>query len=160
MKLSYINPTTNLIAMIDAFIKIYDRDLNKLKKEIELFNDENNLWRTIGNIKNSGGNLCLHLVGNLNTYIGKNMGHSGYVRDRDAEFTLKNIPKEKLVQQVTETKEIALSTLQNMTEGELKQNHVEKVFDHEMTNEFFLIHLAAHLSYHLGQINYLRRILE
>jgi len=160
LKLSYINPTTNLIAMIDAFIKIYDRDLNKLKKEIELFNDENNLWRTIGNIKNSGGNLCLHLVGNLNTYIGKNMGHSGYVRDRDAEFTLKNIPKEKLVQQVTETKEIALSTLQNMTEGELKQNHVEKVFDYEMTNEFFLIHLAAHLSYHLGQINYLRRILE
>jgi len=146
--------------MIEAFIKIYDRDLNRLKKEMELFNEENNIWKTTGNVKNSAGNLCLHLVGNLNTYIGKNIGHSGYIRDRDAEFSLKNIPKEKLVQQVAETKEIVLSTLQNMTEDELKQNHVEKVFDYEMTNEFFLIHLASHLSYHLGQINYIRRILE
>ena len=146
--------------MIDAFIKIFDRDLERLKKEIELFNDENNLWRITGNVKNAAGNLCLHQVGNLNTYIGKNMGHSGYIRDRDAEFNLKNVPKEKLVQHVTETKEIVLSTLKNMTEGKLKQNHVEKIFDYEMTNEFFLLHLASHLSYHLGQINYIRRILE
>ena len=146
--------------MINAFIKIYDRDLDRLKKEIELFNDENNLWRITGNVKNAAGNLCLHLVGNLNTYIGKNMGHSGYVRDRDAEFNLKNLPKKNLVQQVAETKEMVLSTLKNMTEDDLKQNHVEKIFDYEMTNEFFLLHLASHLSYHLGQINYIRRILE
>ena len=82
--------------MINAFIKIYDRDLDRLKKEIELFNDENNLWRITGNVKNAAGNLCLHLVGNLNTYIGKNMGHSGYVRDRDAEFNLKDLPKKKI----------------------------------------------------------------
>lgn len=146
--------------MIDALFKIYDRDLDRLKKEIELFNDENNLWRTTGNVKNSAGNLCLHLVGNLNNYIGKNMGHSGYIRDRDAEFNLKNVPKENLLQRVVETKEIVLSSLKNITEGKLKQNHVEKVFDYEMTNEFFLIHLTSHLSYHLGQINYIRRILE
>ena len=146
--------------MINAFIKIYDRDLDRLKKEIELFNDENNLWRITGNVKNAAGNLCLHLVGNLNTYIGKNMGHSGYVRDRDAEFNLKDLPKKNLVQQVAETKELVLSTLKNMTEDDLKQNHVEKIFDYEMTNEFFLLHLASHLSYHLGQINYIRRILE
>ena len=146
--------------MINAFIKIYDRDLDRLKKEIELFNDENNLWRITGNVKNAAGNLCLHLVGNLNTYIGKNMGHSGYVRDRDAEFNLKNLPKKNLVQQVAETKEMVLSTLKNMTEDDLKQNHVEKIFDYEMTNEFFLLHLASHLSYHLGQINYIRRMLE
>ncbi len=146
--------------MIDALIKIYDHDLDRLKKEIGLFNDENNLWRTTGNVKNSAGNLCLHLVGNLNTYIGKNIGHSGYVRNRDAEFNLKNVPKEKLEQQVTEIKEIVLSTFKKMTEGELRQNHVENIFGYEMTNEFFLVHLASHLSYHLGQINYIRRILE
>ena len=160
MKQSYSKPTIKLIAMIDAFIKIYGRDLDRLKKEIELFSNENNLWRTAGNVTNSAGNLCLHLVGNLNTYVGKNMGHSEYVRDRDAEFNLKNVPKEKLVQQVAETKEIVLSTLKIMTADDLKQSHVEKVFDYEMTNEFFLIHLVAHLSYHLGQINYIRRILE
>ena len=146
--------------MLDTFIEIYGRDLDRLKKEIELFSDENNLWRTAGNVKNSAGNLCLHLVGNLNTYVGRNIGHSEYVRDRDAEFSLKNVPKAKLVQQVAETKETVLSTLQKMTAGHLKQNHIEKVFEYEMTNEFFLVHLASHLSYHLGQINYIRRILE
>jgi hypothetical protein len=146
--------------MTDALIKIYDRDIERLKKEIESFNEENNLWRITGNIKNSAGNLCLHLVGNLNHYIGKNIGNSDYKRDRDAEFSLKNVPKQTLVQQVGETKKIVLAALKKITEKDLKENHVENVFGYEMTNEFFLVHLAAHLSYHLGQINYIRRILE
>jgi hypothetical protein len=146
--------------MTDALIKIYDRDIERLKKEIESFTDENNLWRITGNIKNSAGNLCLHLVGNLNHYIGKNIGDSDYKRDRDAEFSLKNVPKQTLVQQVEQTKKIVLSVLKKITEKDLEKNHVENVFGYEMTNEFFLVHLAAHLSYHLGQINYIRRILE
>jgi uncharacterized damage-inducible protein DinB len=146
--------------MTDALIKIYDRDIERLKKEIESFTEENNLWRITGNIKNSAGNLCLHLVGNLNHYIGKNIGNSDYKRDRDAEFSLKNMPKQELVKQVEETKKIVLSALKKITEKDLQKNHVENVFGYEMTNEFFLVHLATHLSYHLGQINYIRRILE
>jgi len=146
--------------MIDVLVKIYGRDLDRLRNEIELFNEEKNLWATVDGVKNSAGNLCLHLVGNLNNYIGKNIGHSGYIRDRNAEFNLKNVPKEELIQQVEEAKQIVLFTIKNMSEGQLKQNHSEKVFDHEMTNEFFLIHLATHLSYHLGQINYIRRIVD
>ena len=146
--------------MIEVLIKIYDRDLERLKKEIDLFNEENNLWKTTGNIKNPAGNLCLHLVGNLNTYIGKNLGNVDYVRDRDSEFSLKNVAKEELLDKVNETKKIVLSCLRKMKKAQLEENHIENVFGNEMTNGFFLIHLAAHLSYHLGQINYIRRILE
>lgn len=72
--------------MLPELIKLFQRDLDTLKKEIQSFREEGDLWRTTGSIKNPAGNLCLHLVGNLNNYIGKNIGGTGYVRDRDAEF--------------------------------------------------------------------------
>jgi uncharacterized damage-inducible protein DinB len=146
--------------MINDFIKIFGRDLDRLKDEIELFQDESNLWRTTGSIKNSAGNLCLHLVGNLRTYIGKNIGNDAYIRDRDGEFSRKGIAKQTLVDQVAETKAIVLSALQRMNEVQLEEPYVENVLGYPMTHGFFLVHLAAHFSYHLGQINYLRRALE
>jgi len=146
--------------MIDELIKIYDRDLDRLKNEIKAFEQESNLWKTTGRIKNPAGNLCLHLAGNLNTYIGRNIGQTGYIRDRYAEFHLKNVPKETLLEQVDDVQSIVLSTISQMEGGELEEIHTENIFGYEMTNGFLLIHLAAHLSYHLGQINYLRRILE
>src|SRR5690606_22157116 len=142
--------------MIEEFTKIYDRDLDRLKQEISAFNLDSNIWKTVGHVKNSSGNLCLHLIGNLNNYIGKNMGNYAYTRDRDAEFNLKNVPKSQLIHQIADVKEIVLSTLKKMDKGMLDQDHVEKVFGHTMTNGYFLIHLTGHLSYHLGQINYLR----
>jgi uncharacterized damage-inducible protein DinB len=146
--------------MIDELIKIYDRDFDRLKQEMGAFRKESNLWKTTGHVTNSAGNLCLHLVGNLNTYIGKNIGHSPYVRDREAEFSLKDVPSEKLVQQVQESKAIILSTLREMDQARLEEEYVEQALGYPMTNAYFLIHLTAHFSYHLGQINYLRRILE
>ncbi|MBC5992380.1 DinB family protein [Pontibacter cellulosilyticus] len=146
--------------MVDELIKIYDRDIDRLQYEIETFDQEDNLWKTMDGISNSAGNLCLHLIGNLRTYIGKNMGNFSYTRNRDAEFNSKDIPKQKLIEQIDETKHIVLGTLRNLEAKKLEENHLEDVLGFKMTNRFFLIHLAAHLSYHLGQINYLRRILE
>lgn len=146
--------------MIEEFVKIYDRDLERLKQEITAFNLDSNIWKTTGHVKNSSGNLCLHLIGNLNNYIGKNMGDYAYSRDRDAEFNLKNVPKSQLIYQITDVKEKVISTLMKMDQDVLDQDHVENVFGHSMTNGYFLIHLAGHLAYHLGQINYLRRVLE
>ncbi|ALJ00821.1 DinB family protein [Rufibacter tibetensis] len=141
-------------------IKLYTRDLDRLKNEIEAFQRESNLWVTKGEVKNSAGNLFLHLVGNLKTYIGKNLGNYAYVRDREAEFTLKDVPAQTLIEQINETKEIVLHTLHHLREEELEETHKEEVLGYAMTNRYFLIHLLAHLSYHLGQINYLRRVLE
>ena len=146
--------------MIDELIKIYERDLDRLRVEIEAFEQESNLWKTNGNITNPAGNLCLHLAGNLNTYIGKNIGQTDYVRDRHAEFNLKDVPKNTLLIQVDEVKDVVLSTIRQMNRDDLEEVYTEKIFGYEMTNGFLLVHLATHLSYHLGQINYLRRFLE
>ena len=146
--------------MITEFAKVYDRDISRLKQEIESFKQETNLWVTTGAIKNSSGNLCLHLIGNLRTYIGKNMGNQDYVRDRDAEFNLKGVERQDLLQQIDMTRAVVGSTFANLKETSLKEFHIEEVLGYPMTNAFFLIHLTAHFSYHLGQINYLRRALE
>lgn len=146
--------------MIDELIKIFSRDLDRLRNELQLFQHEANLWRTTGSVKNSAGNLSLHLIGNLNTYIGKNIGGSGYIRDRDAEFSLKDVSRTTLLQHIEETKATISTSLRLLTPEQLDAQYVEPVLGFEMTNSFFLVHLAAHFSYHLGQINYLRRILE
>jgi len=146
--------------MVQELINLYTRDLKKLEDEIVAFKSESNLWKTTGQVKNSAGNLCLHLVGNLNTYVGKNLGNTGYVRNRDAEFSLKDISKAELIIKVQDTRNMVQQVLSQLKPNDLYQNYIEQVFGYEMTTGYFLIHLYGHLSYHLGQINYLRRILE
>jgi hypothetical protein len=146
--------------MIEEIIKIFIRDLTQLQDEIAAYKNEDDLWRITGNVKNPAGNLCLHLVGNLNTYIGKQLGNTNYVRNRDAEFALKNIPKTELIDKVERTRLMIQEVLANIKNDDLQKIYPENVLGYEMTTGFFLIHLCAHLSYHLGQINYLRRILE
>src|SRR6186713_3270448 len=86
--------------VIETLQKIFKRDLEKLKQEIASYRDENNLWVVDKSITNSSGNLCLHLVGNLNAYIGAEIGKTGYVRNRDLEFSQKNIPLVQLVKMI------------------------------------------------------------
>ncbi len=139
---------------------IFSRELEKLKKEIELYKDESRLWSIDKGISNSGGNLCLHLIGNLNTYIGKELGGTGYVRNRDLEFSQKNIPSKELLQMIDATILMVEKTLDNLNNQQLDEDYPALVFDYKMTAGFFLVHLVAHLTYHLGQINYHRRLLD
>lgn len=146
--------------MTEDLIKIFSRDLDRLKNEIEAFHDESGLWITKGSITNTAGNLCLHLMGNVNTYIGKNIGQHPYIRNREAEFNLNGVPRQKLIEDIEKTKRIVIDTLQHMDKELLDEIYVDNVLGFEMTNRYFLIHVIAHFSYHLGQINYLRRMLE
>ncbi len=146
--------------MTTELISLFDRDLSRLQKEIEAFRTEENIWKTAGAAPNAAGNLCLHLAGNLQTYIGKNLGGIAYERNREAEFALKGVARAALLQQIEATKRSVQAALESLTPEALQQNYPEKALGYDMSTQFFLIHLAAHLSYHLGQINYLRRILE
>ena len=92
--------------MINQLINIFSRDLNKLKEEISLYKDENSLWIVKGDISNSAENLCLHLIGNLNHFIGATLGNSGYVRTRELEFSSKNCSREEMLKSVDQTIEI------------------------------------------------------
>lgn len=146
--------------IIETLKTLFSRDLEKLKQEIELYNNEEKLWYTEGGITNSAGNLCLHLVGNLSHFIGAILGKSDYVRDRPAEFASKDIPKAKLIAKIEETIVVVNNTLSNLPESELDTEFPIVVFDKPMTTAYFLVHLAMHLDYHLGQINYHRRLLD
>ncbi|KAF2330423.1 DinB family protein [Flavobacterium ginsenosidimutans] len=139
---------------------LFNRDLDKLKFEIESYEFEKQIWAIDKNISNSAGNLCLHLIGNLNTYIGAEIGKTGYVRNRPLEFSLKDIPKSELVEKIENTISVVNNALDNLTEADLDAIYPQIVFEKEMTTGFFLIHLSTHLAYHLGQINYHRRLLD
>ncbi len=139
---------------------LFKRELSKLKTEIESYKVESNLWRIEKSIANSGGNLCLHLIGNLNTYIGATLGQTGYVRDRDAEFSLKNIPREELIKKIEAIIQVIDKVLPTITPEQLDKEYPMIVLKEPTSTEFFLVHLATHLTYHLGQINYHRRLID
>jgi uncharacterized damage-inducible protein DinB len=146
--------------MIETLTRFFLNDLEKLKTEITSFKDEKNIWEISGDIKNSAGNLCLHLCGNLQHFIGAVLGNSGYVRNRDAEFSRTNVPVKELVAEIELTIKVVEKTLKNLPEGILEKTYPINVFGYEMTTEFFLTHLTTHLNYHLGQINYHRRLMD
>jgi len=146
--------------LTETLIELYKRDLNRLINELNLYRKEESLWLEVEGINNSGGNLCLHLIGNLKMFIGNVLGNSGYKRKREEEFTLKNIPREDLIKMINETKESVVNILSNLDPEMLAQEYPLKVFKEKMTVEYFIIHLSSHLTYHLGQMNYHRRILD
>lgn len=146
--------------LIETLKILFNRDLNKLKFEIESYEYENQIWAVEKNISNSGGNLCLHLIGNLNTYIGAEIGKTGYIRNRPLEFSSKDIPKSELIKKIEDTILVINDALDTLTEVDLTAIYPQIVFEKEMTTGFFLVHLATHLDYHLGQINYHRRLLD
>jgi hypothetical protein len=143
-----------------SLVKIFDRDLSKLEEEITRYPTEESLWQVAGEIKNSGGNLCLHLCGNLRHFIGTQLGKTGYVRNRDYEFSAKNVARQDLITGIRQTKKDVAETLSNLDTSVLEAEYPVPVFGYPMDTTFFLIHLAAHLGYHLGQVNYHRRLLS
>lgn len=146
--------------MIETLQILFKRDLLKLKTEIESYQSEENIWKISQHISNSAGNLCLHLIGNLNHFIGAITGKTGYIRNRESEFSLKNVPRTQLTEMIDNTILVIENTLNNLDEDDLKKEYPLVVFEDKMSTEFFFTHLTAHLSYHLGQINYHRRLLE
>lgn len=140
--------------------ELYKRDLNKLKTEIEAYENEADLWKTPGGVPNSAGNLCLHVNGNLQHFFGAVLGKTGYVRDRDAEFTTKFVPRAAMLDDVDTTLTVVNQTLANLTDENLAATYPIEVFGAPITTGWFLTHLSTHLTWHLGQINYHRRMLD
>jgi len=146
--------------MIEIYKALFLRELEKLNKEILSFEEESNMWKVEGGISNSSGNLCLHLIGNLNTYIGQKVGGTSYIRDRPFEFAGKDVPRSELLQMIGDTKAVISTTFDGLDQDALGATYPEQVLGYEMSTGYFIVHLLSHFSYHLGQINYLRRLLE
>lgn len=146
--------------IIETLKTLYKRDLNKLKAEIQAYKTEENIWKTANEIPNSAGNLCLHLMGNLNSFIGAEIGKTSYIRHRDLEFSTKNLHRNELIKMIEEVNLVVEDSLNLLTSQDLEKEYALVVFQEKMTTGYFLMHLATHLAYHLGQINYHRRLLD
>ena len=139
------------------FRDLFTRELDNLHKEISAFEDEKKLWSIKGEVKNSPGNLCLHLLGNVNHNIGALIGKTGYVRKREEEFILKNISKAKLLEDISAAKAMVGKVLAEADPSELQKDFPLEIFG-KRNFEYMLCYFHGHLMYHIGQINYCRRL--
>jgi len=146
--------------MKQSLISLFDRDIERLLTEMNAFTSDQSLWLLPPTINNSAGNLALHLCGNLNHFIGATLGNTGYVRQRELEFSTKDLTVEQLVTAIKEMKAVVLTTLESFPETQLAETYPLEPLGYTMTTDYFLLHLSGHLNYHLGQINYHRRLLE
>ena len=135
------------------------RDLQSLKSQIAAYPDDESIWKTAPGISNSAGNLVLHLAGNLRHFFGATLGGTGYVRDREAEFASKGISRENLQREVQSAIDDLKATFDKMNAGQFEGAYPLPVMEKRVRAADFLVHLAVHLTYHLGQIDYHRRIL-
>lgn len=138
---------------------IYLRDIEALKAEINAYTDENCMWIIDNNIQNSAGNLCLHLIGNLNHFIGHLIGKTGYLRNREEEFSAKNISREQLIQQLNQTAAVVENSLAHLPSDSLEKTYPIELGGKSGSTEYYLLFFACHFNYHLGQINYHRRLM-
>ncbi len=144
--------------MISDILPLYRRDLEQLIRELEAYPNEHSLWSVMGEIKNPAGNIALHVIGNLNHFIGVGLGQTDFKRDREAEFSRRDVPRAEIVQGLRSTLTMLERVLPNLDSEALEAIYPQEVLGYPMSTQYFLIHLYGHLNWHLGQINYHRRL--
>jgi len=144
--------------MLDDVRRLLVRELQAFAREVELFPDDESLFRTVPGVTNSAGNLALHVCGNLLHFVGAVLGGTGYVRNRDLEFQARSGRREEVARALHDTATVVSEALARLPPETLEKTYPQPVANLELPCRLFLIHLAVHLSFHLGQAGYLRRI--
>ncbi|MGD8320767.1 MAG: DinB family protein [Gemmatimonadota bacterium] len=143
------------------FAHILDRDLGRLADQIEAYPDDASVWRVGGTTKNAAGTLAVHLVGNLLHFVGAVLGETGYVRDRDREFSERGVPRAELLARIRACRETIRPVLEGLSDEALSRPYPGDLPPAMAgaTTHRFLLHLSGHLTWHLGQVDYHRRLL-
>jgi hypothetical protein len=141
-----------------AVAAILDRDLRTLRREVEAYADERDLWRRVPGITNVAGTLVLHLAGNLQHYFGALLGRTGYVRDRPAEFARRDVPRAELLKLIEAARAAVKDGLAGLVPSQLAAEFPETVGGSRVATGEYLVHLTSHFAYHLGQVDYHRRM--
>lgn len=134
------------------------RDLRSVRLELERYPDEASLWIAPEGLPNSAGTLALHVAGNLQHYIGAQLGQSGYVRDREREFSARNVPRSQILAEINAAEKAIRATLPRLTPEQLAADYPETVGGVRLRTDAYLLQVTVHLAYHLGQIDYHRRM--
>jgi uncharacterized damage-inducible protein DinB len=151
--------TQDLLVLRDAVRVMILRELRALDREIVAYPDDRSLWETPPGITNSAGTLVLHLAGNLRYFIGTALGKSEYKRNRDAEFSTKDLSREQLGAEVRATISDLERAFNKITVAQLQAPYPLLIQERRVRTADWLVHLSAHIGYHLGQIDYHRRLL-
>jgi hypothetical protein len=147
------------VSLADELTGLFQRDLTRLAQELQAFPSDEALWTKVPGISNCAGNLFLHLEGNMREYIGRQLGGVDYTRNRDLEFGSAPIPTADLAARIEALPPLITRVVASLSDGVLDANYPEVIGGLTLTTRQFVIHLSGHLNYHLGQIDYLRRLL-
>lgn len=137
---------------------ILDRDLRGLRRELEAYPDDRTIWAEVPGLPNPAGTLVLHIAGNLQHYVGARLGGTGYRRARPAEFARRGVPRAELLQEIERARAAVRSTLARLDPAELDREYPEPFAGEHLRTGELLVHLCAHLTYHLGQLDAHRRV--
>lgn len=141
-----------------AIAGILDRDLQALRREVEAYPDDRGLWQPVPGISNTAGTLVLHLTGNLQHYFGAVLAQTGYVRDRPAEFARRDVPRAELLRQIDAARSAVRAGAAGLPDAELAADYPEVIAGVRVATGDYLVHLTAHFAFHLGQLDYHRRV--
>ena len=137
---------------------LYARDLQRVAQELRAFPDTDAIWKTAPGVSNAAGTLALHLDGNLREFIGRQIGSIDYTRDRPLEFSARGVPQEELIARIESVGTLIPKVIEGLSDGDLAEVHEDPIAGVQGSVQLILSHLLAHLNYHLGQIDYLRRV--
>ncbi len=147
-----------MTSLASAIGGILVRELSSLRQEIEAYPNDADVWRVVPGISNPSGTLALHLAGNLQHFVGRVLGGTDYVRNRDLEFSARGLTKAEVVAKINDAISTVEQTFRRVDQAVLESEYPEAVAKVRLNTGDFLIHLASHLGYHLGQVDYHRRI--
>ena len=145
--------------MKENLMNLYVTDVEKVISEIEQYKSDEDFWSVSEGISNSGGTLALHLIGNLKHYIGAVLGETGYVRTRDNEFSDRGVSRGEIVGQLKNVIEMLKDSFASLSDEDLMKEYPEELGDQPQTTAAVVVYMLTHLNFHLGQMNYHRRLL-
>jgi uncharacterized damage-inducible protein DinB len=145
-------------ALSSALLTLFERELAAVRREVDAYARDDQLWQSVPGTSNVGGTLVLHLAGNLQHFLGARLGRTGYVRNRDAEFSRRGVSRPELIAEIHAAGAAVKAGFATLTDAQLLDDYPEIIAGRTVTIGQYLMHLSTHLAFHLGQIDYHRRV--
>jgi len=144
----------------DAFTSEYRNRATELHKWVDPLT-EGQFWHNPFSYSNSVGHLVLHLTGNLSYYIGARIAQTGYVRNRDLEFTESRKPsKAEVLHKFDQAISVVIATIEKQSDSDWVAPYTAEREPESKERVTLFLRCASHFYHHIGQIIYLSRELR